>query len=97
MYIVRETFIAKPGHAGKLARMMKDEMDSWPGFKGHIMLDFVTNYNKIVIEYEMKSLSDFEKMMEDFKKEQAKSKSTKPPAYTELYQTGKREIFKIVD
>ncbi|MBI2053912.1 MAG: hypothetical protein HYT36_01070 [Candidatus Staskawiczbacteria bacterium] len=97
MLIVKETFIAKPGHAGKLAKIMKEEMDKWEGFKGHVMLDFVTSYNKIVVEYEIESLADFDKMMEDWKKEQSKAKSDKPPAYTELYQTGKREIFKIVE
>lgn len=33
MYIVRETFTAKPGYASQLAQMMKKEMKSWPGFK----------------------------------------------------------------
>lgn len=97
MYIVRETFIAKPGHAGPLAKMMKEEMTKMPGFKGYVMLDFVTNYNTIVCEYELNSMADFEKMMTDYKKEQAKKKDTKPSAYTEMYQSGKREIFKIVE
>lgn len=96
MYIVRETFIAKPGHAGAFAQMMKKDMASWKDFKGHVLLDMVTNYNTIVIEYEVNSLADFEKMMMGHKKEQSKKKSSKPPKYTELYQTGKREIFKIV-
>ncbi|KKT92494.1 MAG: hypothetical protein UW94_C0017G0011 [Parcubacteria group bacterium GW2011_GWA2_45_14] len=62
------------------------------------MLDFVTKYNQIMIEYKIASLADFEKMMMDFKKEQTKTKKmNKPPAYTELYQTGQREIFKIVE
>lgn len=78
--------------------MMKDEMKNWKGFKGYVMLDFVTNYNKIVIEYEIESMVEFEKMMKDYKKEQEKKKDTeKPPAYTELYLTGKREIFKVVE
>jgi hypothetical protein len=96
MYIVRETFIAKPGHAGPLAQLMKNEMDSLKDFNVKVMLDFVTNYNTIVAEYEINSLADFEKMMTDYKKDQAKSKSKKPPAYTEMYLSGKREIFKIV-
>lgn len=96
MYIVREVFIAKPGHAGELAQMMKKEMDSGKGFKGHVLLDMVTEYNKIVVEYEIESLAAFEKIMTDYKKEQAKTKSAKPPKYTELYQRGKREIYRIV-
>ncbi len=96
MYIVRETFIAKPGHAGEFAQMMKEEMGSMPNFKGYVLLDMVTDYNTIVVEYELESLADFEKMQNEHKKDVAKAKSTKPPKYTELYQTGKREIFRIV-
>ena len=97
MFIVRETFIAKPGHAGKFAKMMKEEMASWKGFKGYVLLDYVTNYNKIIIEYELEHLADFEKMMGEEKAKQAKKKDDKPPAYTELYLKGKREIFKVVE
>lgn len=97
MYLIRETFTARPGRAGELARLIKEEMRGSPDFStARVMLDFVTNYNQIVIEYEIASLADFEKMMVNYKKEQAKTKTDKPPAYTELYQTGKREIFKIV-
>lgn len=97
MYIVRETFIARPGHAGELADLMKKDMESWDGFKGKILLDMVTDYNTIVIEYEIGSLVEFENMMSDFKKQQTKEKkNTKPPKYTELYQTGRREIFRVV-
>lgn len=99
-YLVREVFIAKPGHAGELAKMMKEEMEKMPDFNGHVLLDFVTNYNKIVVEYKIKSMDEFEKSMTGHKKEQEKeqekNKGDKPPKYTELYQFGKREIFKIL-
>ncbi len=95
-YLVREVFIAKPGHAGELAKMMKEEMEKMPDFNGHVLLDFVTDYNKIVVEYKIKSMEEFEKSMTEHKKEQEKNKSDKPPKYTELYKFGKREIFKIL-
>lgn len=97
MYIVRETFIAKPGHAGEFARMMKKEMGEWKGFKGYVLLDFVTDYNKIVIEYEIESVAEFERMMTEEKATRDNKKNDKPPAYTQLYDTGKREIFKVVE
>ena len=96
MYIVRETFIAKPGYAGKLAKMMKDEMGKWKDFKGYVMLDAVTDYNKIVIEYELNSLADFEKEMQSMDKEKTEKKNDTPPEYTQYYLTGKREIFKVL-
>jgi len=96
MYLVREVFIAKPGHAGEFAEISKKEMANFPGFKGYVLLDMVTDYNKIVVEYEIESLDAFEKMMTSYKKDQAKAKKKKPSKYTELYQTGKREIYKIL-
>ena len=72
-------------------------MKKWDGFKGKVMLDFVTDYNTIVIEYEIESLAEFDKMMADFKKSQTNKNNNKPPYYTTLYQTGKREIFKVVE
>ncbi len=46
-FLVRDTLIAKPGYAGKLSRMMKEEMSKWPDFKGYVLLDMVTNYQKV--------------------------------------------------
>ncbi|MBX4198325.1 hypothetical protein KW782_03265 [Candidatus Parcubacteria bacterium] len=96
MYLVTETYIAKPGHAGELARSFKEEMGKIPNFKCTVLLDMVTDYNKIVVQYELKSLAEFEQSMTQHKKEQAKSKKTKPAKYTEMYLTGRREIFKIL-
>lgn len=98
MYIVTETYIAKPGYAGKLAAMMKEEMAKDKSFKGKVMLDLVTNYNKIVVEYELESLAEFEKGMAEYqlKKQQLKKKNSKPPEYTQYYLTGKREIYRIL-
>ena len=96
MYIIRETFIAKPGYAGKFAKIMKDEMAKWKDFKGYVLLDMVTDYNKIVVEYEVEHLADFEKSMQEHKEDVAKKKDDAPPEYTQLYLHGKREIFKIL-
>ncbi|MBX4210835.1 hypothetical protein KW783_02570 [Candidatus Parcubacteria bacterium] len=101
MYLVREVFIAKPGHAGEFAELMKKEMTSDPKFKGYVLLDMVTNYNKIVCEYEIESLAAWESMMMKYRKEakdkqSEEKKDNKPPKYTELYLTGKREIYKIL-
>lgn len=97
MYIVREVFIAKPGHAGELAQLMKKDMASWKDFKGHVLLDAVTDYNTIVVEYEIENLSRFDEMMAEYQKDKTASKNKKPPKYTELYQTGRREIYRIVE
>lgn len=97
MYIVRETFIAKPGYAGKLAKMMKAEMEKWKDFKGYVMLDAVTDYNKIVIEYELESLAGFEEEIKKMDAQKAKKdENAPPPEYTQYYLKGRREIFKVL-
>ena len=79
--------------------MMKENMKGMPG-NPKVLLDAVTDYNKVVIQYELESISQFDQMMSQ---EKAKSASAKKPAkskgpkYTDLYLTGKREIFKIVE
>ena len=94
MFIVRETFIAKPGHARELANLMKEPMPEGMDSDAVVMLDYVSNYNTVVIEYRVKSLADFENMTEKMRS----AARGKPPApYTELYLTGKRDIFKIVE
>ena len=97
MYIIRETFIAKPGYAGKLAKMMKSEMAKWKDFKGYVLLDAVTEYNKIVVEFEVNSLAEFEQEMQKMDAEKAKKdENAPPPEYTQYYLAGKREIFKVL-
>lgn len=98
MLLVREIFIAKPGHAGELANMMKENVKGMPGFLNvKVMLDSVTDYNKIVIEYEVESLAAFEALgKEEKEKRTSKKTAKKGPKYTDLYLTGKREIFRII-
>ena len=97
MYIIRETFIAKPGSAGKLAKLMKEAIPMMGNPKVTIMLDMVTDFNKIVIEREIESLAAFEKEMDEYKKNPNPEFMEKMKGYTDLYLTGKREIFKVVD
>jgi len=97
MYIVRDVFIAKPGSAGKLAKLMKEMATSMEDGKGRVMLDFVTDFNKIVFEHEVETLADFEKAMSEYKTNMKPELMEKMKGYTELYQTGYREIFKVVD
>ena len=93
MFIIRDVLVAKPGHAGELAKLMKEAMPNITGSKSKVMLDFVTDFNKIVIEHEVESLAEFEKEMEEYKK----NPDPKMKRYTELYLTGKREIYKVVE
>jgi heme-degrading monooxygenase HmoA len=96
MYVIRETFTAKPGQASKLARMfteMTKEMPM-PGNKSRVLTDFIGPYNTVVWEVEVKEISEFEKMMKEYAEKPEAGK--KMAGYTEMYLTGKREIYRVV-
>jgi hypothetical protein len=97
MYLIREVYIAKPGSAGKLAKLMKEAMTMMGEPDAVVLLDFVTDFNKIVIEHKLDNLDKFQKEMEDAKKNPDPKMAEKMKGYTDLYQRGKREIYKIVD
>ena len=97
MLIVRETFTAKPGMGSKLAKFFKDNMKDMPGPKpARVMTDFVGDYNTVVMEFEHKDIADFERSMKEYAKMPAEMRQ-KMSAYTEMWMTGKREIFQTVD
>lgn len=101
MLLMRDVLIAKPGQASKLAALMNKMFDQ-EGMKGprpRVMVDLVSDYNKVVIESEMEDLRDFEKMMTEVHKPGKKDpKMEKEMAeYHEMFLTGKREIYRIVD
>jgi hypothetical protein len=96
MIIIREVFIAKPGSAGKLAKMMKESAPTM-GANTKVMLDFVTDYNKIVVEHEVESLAKFEEEMNNYKNKTDPKMAEKMKGYTDLYLIGKREIYKVVE
>lgn len=100
MLIIREVFTAKPGQASKLAKLFKK------GFAGdpttRVMTDMVGNYNTVVVEVQVKNLAEFEKQMEDYKSGKPDPKMDPKVAeemskYTEMYLTGRREIFQVVE
>jgi hypothetical protein len=93
MIIVREHFIAKPGQAGKLAKMMVEVMKI-TGSKTRVMTDLVGNFNCVVMETEAENLAEFEKRMEEYMKRTDLGEVMK--GYTDMYLTGGREVYKVV-
>ena len=94
MYIVRETFTARPGQASKLARLLKEVMGEAEGFKSRVLTDFIADFNTVVIETEMSDLSEFDRMMADYASRQ--DVRDKMKGYTEMYVTGRREVYRVV-
>lgn len=95
MLIVRETFTAKPGMASKLAKMFRAMSKEMPGLKSRVLTDFVGPYNTVVWESEINELGDFEKMMKEYSSKPDLEKTM--AGYTEMYSSGKREIYRVVD
>ena len=66
------------------------------------MTDMVGEYNQVVVEMLVKNLAEFERQMEEHKSGKPDPKMDPKVAeemskYMELYQTGRREIFQIVE
>jgi hypothetical protein len=100
MLIIRDTFTAKPGQASKLAKVFKSVFGNVPNAR--VMTDLVSDFNTVVLEQEMKSLTDYEELMEMYKSGKPapgmdSDAFDKMKGYTDLYLTGRREIFQIVE
>ncbi len=100
MIVVREIFTAKPGQASKLAKLCKKAFPADSTVR--VMTDLVGNYNTVVVETTMENLGEFDKAVEDMRSGKPDPRMDPKVAeelshYTEMYQTGRREIFRIVD
>jgi hypothetical protein len=94
MLIIKDTLVAKPGQASKLAKLMKEVMAADPNFKGRVMTDMVSSYNTVVIEAEVENLATWEKQWGDMAKLPPEL-TEKMKGYTDMYLTGKREVFRV--
>lgn len=94
MYIVRNTFTAKPGMASKLANVLKETMAAMTGIKVRITTDYIGPMNTVVMEMEVAEIADFERTFKEYG-ERADIRE-KMKGYTDLYAEGRREIYKVI-
>jgi hypothetical protein len=94
MFILREEFTARPGQASKLAAMFKETFALAPEFKTRVMTDAVASFNTVVLETEIADLAAFENMMREYGTRSDIREKMK--GYTDLYITGRREIYKVL-
>lgn len=96
MIIVHDTFVCKPGNAGKLAKMMKEWMGSQPEVL-HIMTDMTGQWHRVISVSQFESLTAYEQSWEKWKNptEEMKKAEEKFKDMNEMYTTGSREIFKV--
>lgn len=98
MIVVREVFYAKPGQAGKLARLMREVMSiAYPQGNIRIMTDYISEFNKVVMETELADLAAFENRLAEYKANTNEELKAKMAGYTDMYSEGRREIYQIVE
>jgi hypothetical protein len=92
MIIVRNVFIAKPGNASKLAAQFKSAATTMPGNMGkaRVFTDLTGDSNKVVLEFEHESISQWEASMKEYQSNPTVRDAMK--GYTDLYLTAHREI-----
>ena len=94
MIIIREFFAAKPGQAGKLAAMLKVVSAAAAPGKTRVMTDMTGRFNRVVMETEAESLTEFEERLKEYMSNPAWKAKMK--GYTDLWTTGGREILRVV-
>jgi len=94
MFVVRETFTARPGMASKLAALFKQGPGHEPGVKMRVMTDHVGTFNTVVMETEVADLNEFDKRMKEYSERPDVRERMK--GYTDMYLTGTREIYRVI-
>ena len=94
MIIIRNSFIAKPGQAGKLAAQLKEMGNAGKLRSVRVMTDLIGDFNHVVMEHEVESAAEFEELVTRYSSDpQAREKAK---GYTDLWTTGRRELFRVV-
>jgi hypothetical protein len=94
MILIREVFVAKPGQASKLAALIKDVMSDRKD-DVRIMTDLTGEFNQVVMETTLSDLATFEARMKEYGTDPKMREKMK--GYTEMWLTGRREIYRLVD
>lgn len=94
MIVVRNSFIAKPGSASKLAAQVKEAAGTMGLPRHRVLTDMTGDMNRVVLEWEAESVSEFEKRLQEYHTNTAFREKMK--GYTDLYLTGHRELLQTV-
>jgi triphosphoribosyl-dephospho-CoA synthetase len=94
MIIVRNTFIAKPGQAGKLAAQLKDMANSGNLRDARVMTDLTGEFNHVIMEHTVESAAEFEELISKYSSDPKAREAAK--GYTDLWTTGRRELLRVI-
>jgi hypothetical protein len=93
MIVVRNCFVAKPGHASKLAAQLKEAAAAGQIPRYRVLTDLTGDFNRVVLEYEAENVSEFEARMKQYMTDEVFREKMK--GYTDLWISGSREILQI--
>ena len=92
MYVIRNTFVAKPGQASKLAAQVKA---MGIGVRNcRVLTDVTGDFNHVVMEHEVESLAELDDLLKRYTSDPQVREAAK--GYTDLWSTGRREVFRVV-
>jgi hypothetical protein len=93
MLLIRNRFVAKPGNASKLAAQLKDAAAAAKIGKHRVLTDLTGEFNQVILETEVQNLAEFDALYKEYQSNSAFREKMK--GYTELWNTGNREILQI--
>jgi hypothetical protein len=93
MLVVRNCFVAKPGNASKLAAQLKEASTSAKIPRSRVLTDLTGEFNRVILEYEVESIAEFEAQMKKYATDEAFRAKMK--GYTDLWISGSREIMQV--
>jgi hypothetical protein len=93
MLVVRNCFVCKPGNASKLAAQLKDAAATADIPRYRVLTDVTGEFNRVILEYEVENVAQFEARMKDYMTNTAFREKMK--GYTDLWISGTREILQI--
>jgi hypothetical protein len=94
MFVIRNTFVAKPGCASKLAAQFKEAVAAFKMPGARVMSDVTGDFNRVIMEHTAESLEEFEKKMQELIG--SPMYRERMAGYTELWITGSREVLRVV-
>ena len=94
MYVIRETFTAKPGMASKLAKLFSEVMSDQLHLNTRVLTDFVGPFNTVVMETEVENLEEHGRRMKEHMENPGIR--ARMNGYTDLYVSGSREVYQVV-
>ena len=92
MIVVRNCFIAKPGHASKLATQLKEAAAAAQVPNHRVLTDLTGEFNRVIFEYEVENVAGFESQLSRYLSGEF---AEKMKGYTDHWVSGTRELLKI--